>query len=59
MICAFHRIFLVGTKWRRKSWAGHVALIGNRKLRKRFWWGDLRARHNFKYLDVYGRIILR
>jgi hypothetical protein len=48
-----------GTKSRRKSSAGHVALIGNRKMRKGFLWGDLRARHNFKYLDVDGRIILK
>jgi hypothetical protein len=43
----------------RKGSARHVARIGNRKMREGFWWGDLRARHKFRYLDVDGRIILR
>jgi len=50
---------LGGAKSRRKYSAGHVALTGNRKIHKGFWCGDLRARHNFKYLDVDGRIILK
>jgi hypothetical protein len=51
--------YSLGTKSRRKSSAGHVAFTGNRKMRKGLWWGDLMPRHNFKYLDVDGRIILK
>ena len=43
---------LGGIKSRRKHSAGHVARIGNRNVRKGFWWRDLRARHNFNPLNL-------
>ena len=45
-------------KWRRMSWAGHVARMEGEACTG-FWWGDLRVRDHCGDPDVYGRIILR
>jgi len=43
----------------RRKWAGHVARMGDRGVPTRFWWRNLRERHNLGDPDVDGRIILR
>jgi hypothetical protein len=43
----------------RMRWAGHVALMGERRDYRRFWWGNLRERDHLKDKGVDGRIILK
>jgi hypothetical protein len=46
-------------KWKRMSWAGHVARLGRRKLCTGCWWENLRKRDHWKNPHVDGMIILR
>jgi len=47
------------TRWWRLRWAGHVACMGRREIRKRFWWWFLKERDCSKDLAVHGRVILK
>jgi hypothetical protein len=44
---------------RRKSWAGHVARLGEGRGVYWIWWGNLRERDQWGDQGVDGRIILR
>jgi hypothetical protein len=46
-------------KWRRLRWAGHVALMGERRGVYGFYWGNKRERDHLGDPGVDGRIILR
>jgi hypothetical protein len=39
-------------------WAGHAALMGERRVYTGFWWGKLRERGHLEDSGVDGRIIL-
>jgi hypothetical protein len=43
---------------RRIKWAGHLAQIRKGEVHTRFWWGNLKERHNFEDLDIVARITL-
>jgi len=46
-------------KWRRISWAGHVACVGRGEVNAEFWRGNLRERESLEDPSVDERIILR
>ena len=58
MSCAFGQIFL-RDQIEKKELGGACRTYRGQKMHKGFWWGELRARHNIKYLDVDGRVILK
>ena len=41
------------------KWVGHVALMGERRDVRGFWWGNLMERDHMENPGVNGRIILR
>jgi len=45
-------------KSRRMRWAGHVALMGERRGVHRVWWGNLGERSHLRDPDVDGNIVL-
>jgi hypothetical protein len=46
------------TKYRRMSWAEHVALTVAGEVQPGFWWGNLRERGHVEDLGVDGKKIL-
>jgi hypothetical protein len=45
-------------KSRRIGWVGHVTRMGESRMYKGFWWGNLRERDHLEDAGVDGRIIL-
>jgi len=46
-------------KSRRIRWTGYVARMGESRVYRGFWWGNLRERDHLEYTGVDGTIILR
>jgi hypothetical protein len=46
-------------KSRRMTWAGNLAIMGERRGVYRVWWGNLRERDHMEHPGADGRIIIK